>query len=173
MKKGKKGVDRGVGFRYKVAPLFYAKRRFGFWLTMRTYTAKPAEVERKWYLIDAQDKVLGRLASRIANILRGKEKPTFTPHVDTGDFVIVVNAEKVKLTGKKAERKSYKSYTGYPGGYTETPVKEVLKRHPERVIEYAVKGMLPKNKLGRALFKKLKVYAGPDHKHQAQKPVKL
>ena len=140
---------------------------------MRTFSAKPAEVEHKWYVIDAEDKVLGRMATRIANILRGKNKPIFTPHIDTGDFVIVVNAEKVKLTGKKAEKKTYARYTGYPGGYIETPLKEVMKRHPNRIIEHAVKGMLPKNKLGRAVFRKLKVYAGPEHKHEAQKPEKL
>ena len=140
---------------------------------MRTYSAKPAEVKRKWYLVDAENRVLGRMASRIANILRGKDKPTFTPHVDTGDFIIVVNAEKVKLTGKKAENKTYTRYTGYPGGYIVTPLKQVMKRHPERVVETAVRGMLPKNKLGRAVYKKLKVYAGPNHPHEAQNPEKL
>ena len=140
---------------------------------MRTYSAKAPEIERKWYLVDAEGQVLGRMATGIANILRGKTKPTFTPHVDTGDFVIVVNAEKVKLTGKKAEKKTYARYTGYPSGYIVTPFKEVMKRHPERVIETAVRGMLPKTKLGRAVYKKLKVYAGPDHPHAAQQPEKL
>ncbi len=140
---------------------------------MRTYSAKASEIKRKWYLVDAEGQVLGRMSTGIANILRGKTKPTFTPHVDTGDFVIVVNAEKVKLTGKKAEKKTYARYTGYPGGHIVTPFKEVMKRHPERVIETAVRGMLPKTKLGRAVYKKLKVYAGPKHRHAAQQPEKV
>ena len=140
---------------------------------MRTYSAKASDIKRKWYLIDAEGRILGRMATAIANTLRGKTKPTFTPHVDTGDFVIVVNAGKVRLTGKKPENKTYSRYTGYPGGYIVTPISEVLKRHPERVVENAVRGMLPKNKLGRAIYKKLKVYAGPDHPHEAQQPEKL
>lgn len=140
---------------------------------MRTFSAKAADIERKWYLIDAEDQVLGRLSTRIANILRGKNKPIFTPHVDTGDFVIIVNAGKVRLTGKKLKNKTYSRYTGYPGGLIVTPIAQVLKRHPERVIEMAVKGMLPKNKLGRAVYKKLKVYKSPEHPHAAQKPEKL
>jgi large subunit ribosomal protein L13 len=140
---------------------------------MRTYSAKASDVERKWYVVDAEGQVLGRMATGIANVLRGKNKPTYTPHVDTGDFVIVVNAEKVKLTGKKAENKTYARYTGYPSGYIVTSFREVMKRHPERVIETAVRGMLPKTKLGRAVYKKLKVYVGPDHPHAAQQPEKL
>ena len=140
---------------------------------MRTYIAKPAEIERKWYLVDAEDQVLGRLSTKVANMLRGKLKPTFTPHVDTGDFVIIINADKVKLTGKKPDQKTYIRHTGYPGGQIETPIREVMKRHPERVIEMAVKGMLPKTKLGSALYRKLKVYKGPEHPHAAQKPEKV
>jgi len=140
---------------------------------MRTFTPKPADIQRKWYLIDAENQVLGRLASKIANLLRGKGKPIFSTHVDTGDFVIVVNAEKVKLTGNKAEDKVYNRYTGYPGGYITNSIKDVMKKHPERVLEHAVKGMLMKNTLGRAIFRKLKVYAGPNHPHEAQKPIKL
>jgi len=137
---------------------------------MKSYMAKANEVDRKWYVIDAEGKVLGRLASEVAKILRGKHKPTYTPYVDTGDYVIVINADKVKLTGKKLEKKEYIYHTGYPGGLKRIPYEELLKRKPEKVIELAVKGMLPKNRLGRKMFKKLKVYAGPEHKHQAQKP---
>lgn len=137
---------------------------------MKTTMAKANEVDRKWYVIDAEDKVLGRLATEVANILRGKNKPIYTPHVDTGDFVIVINAEKVKLTGNKWEDKIHASHTGYPGGRREVAYKEIREKHPERVIEYAVKGMLPKSRLGRSMFGKLKVYAGPDHPHAAQKP---
>ncbi len=138
-----------------------------------TYFAKPGEVERKWYLVDAEGKTLGRLCSEIAKILRGKHKPQFTPHVDTGDFVIVVNAEKVKLTGKKLDKKVYYRHSGYPGGIKSINAKRLLEKFPERVIEYAVWGMLPKNSLGRRQFKKLKVYRGPNHPHEAQKPEKL
>ena len=137
---------------------------------MKTTMAKANEVDRKWYVIDAEDKVLGRLATEVANILRGKNKPIYTPHVDTGDFVIVINAEKVKLTGNKWDDKIHASHTGYPGGRREVVYKEIREKHPERVIEYAVKGMLPKSRLGRSMFGKLKVYAGPDHPHEAQKP---
>ena len=137
---------------------------------MKTYSAKPLEVERKWYLIDAEGEVLGRLATRIANILRGKNKPQFTPHVDTGDYVIIVNADKIKVTGKKLEQKIYYNHSDYVGGMRETTLKEMLAKKPERVIELAVKGMLPKGPLGREMYKKLFVYAGPDHKHAAQKP---
>ncbi|MEJ8786485.1 50S ribosomal protein L13 [Peptoniphilus sp. EMRHCC_23] len=137
---------------------------------MKTTMAKANEVDRKWYVIDAEDKVLGRLATEVANILRGKNKPIYTPHVDTGDFVIVINAEKVKLTGNKWEDKIHASHTGYPGGRREVAYKEIREKHPERVIEYAVKGMLPKSRLGRSMFGKLKVYAGPNHPHEAQKP---
>ncbi len=135
---------------------------------MKTYV--PKNVESKWYVVDAEGKTLGRLAAKIAHILRGKHKPDFTPNMATGDFVIVINAEKVRLTGKKLEDKIYTRYSGYQGGLKRIPAGEMLKRHPERVIEHAVKGMLPKNRLGRKLFKRLKVYAGPNHPHQAQKP---
>lgn len=137
---------------------------------MKTTMAKANEVDRKWYVIDAEDKVLGRLATEVANILRGKNKPIYTPHVDTGDFVIVINAEKVKLTGNKWDDKIHASHTGYPGGRREVVYKEIREKHPERVIEYAVKGMLPKSRLGRSMFGKLRVYAGPNHPHEAQKP---
>lgn len=137
---------------------------------MKTYHAKPGEVEREWLLVDATDMVLGRLASEIAQILKGKRKPVYTPHVDTGDFVVVINAEKVRLTGNKANAKNYYSHSGYPGGLKEVSFQRMLAKHPERIIEKAVKGMLPKNTLGRAMGRKLKVYAGPEHPHQAQKP---
>ena len=137
---------------------------------MKTYHAKPGEVEREWLVIDATDMVLGRLATQVAQILRGKTKPQYTPHVDTGDFVIVVNAEKIRLTGNKAQTKVYYSHSGYIGGLKEVSFARMLEKHPERVIEKAVKGMLPKNTLGRAMGKKLKVYAGPKHPHAAQKP---
>jgi len=133
--------------------------------------AKKGEIVPKWYLFDAEGQVLGRMATKITNLLRGKEKVFFTPHVDTGDFVIVINAEKVKLTGKKDEQKIYTRYTGYPGGLRVEPVARARTRHPARIIEYAVAGMMPKNRLGRALLKKLKVYAGPNHPHAAQMPV--
>ncbi len=138
---------------------------------MKTYMAKKGQTEQKWYLIDADGQVLGRMASRIADILRGKGKAVFTPHVDTGDFVIVVNAEKVKLTGKKEEQKIYTRYTGYPGGLRVEPLKRMRVRTPERVIEYAVAGMIPKSRLGRVVLKKLKIYTGPLHPHAAQNPV--
>lgn len=137
---------------------------------MKTFTASSAAIDRKWYVVDATDMTLGRLASEVAKILRGKHKPVFTPHLDTGDYVIVVNAEKIKVTGKKLDQKIYKHYSGYIGGLKETTLKEKLNRKPEEVIELAVKGMLPKGPLGRAMFGKLHVYAGPDHKQQAQKP---
>lgn len=138
---------------------------------MKTYSAKPLEVERKWYLIDAEGEVLGRLATKIANILRGKNKPEYTPHVDTGDFVIVINAEKVVLTGKKETDKIYYHHTGFPGGLKSASVKEVREKAPEKLIENAVKGMLPHNTLGDEQFQKLKVYAGSKHPHAAQKPI--
>ncbi|MCK4423997.1 MAG: 50S ribosomal protein L13 [Candidatus Omnitrophica bacterium] len=137
---------------------------------MKTYVAKPKEIETKWHLIDARDKVLGRLASRIAVMLRGKDKAEFTPHVNTGDGVVVINAEKIKVTGRKMDQKIYKSFSGYPGGLKETLMKDVLKRKPEYIITHAVKGMLPKNKLADQLLKKLKVYAGPEHPHKSQNP---
>ena len=141
--------------------------------TVKTYSAKPGEVERKWYLIDAEGVILGRLASKCATILRGKDKPQYTPHVDTGDFVVVVNAEKIRVTGGKELKKEYFRHSGYPGGLKSETLQEALEKHPERVIEHAVKGMLPKTTLGRAQGLKLKVYAGPDHPHAAQQPEKI
>ncbi len=138
---------------------------------MRTYSPKPGDVERQWYVIDAADVVLGRLASQAAILLRGKHKPVYAPHVDTGDFVIIVNADKVALTGNKREQKMAYRHSGYPGGLRSVSYRELLEKNPQRAIEKAVKGMLPKNSLGRQMLKKLKVYAGPEHPHQAQKPV--
>ena len=140
---------------------------------MKTFMASPATIDRKWYVVDAEGKTLGRLASEVAKVLRGKNKAIFTPHIDTGDYVIVVNAEKIKVTGKKLEQKVYYRHSDYVGGMKETTLKEMLNKHPERVIEYAVKGMLPKGPLGRQMYTKLFVYAGPDHKHTAQKPEAL
>jgi large subunit ribosomal protein L13 len=137
---------------------------------MTTKSAKPAEVRRVWHLVDAEGKTLGRLATEVARRLRGKHKPQYTPHVDTGDYIVVVNAEKVRVTGNKAHNKMYHSHTGYVGHLRSTRFSDMLARHPERVLEIAVKGMLPHNPLGRAMFKKLKVYAGPEHRHQAQQP---
>lgn len=136
----------------------------------KTYVLKAKDVQRDWLIVDAADQNLGRLATRIATLLRGKHKPTFTPGLDTGDFVIVVNAEKVTVTGGKLVEKEYYDYSGYPGGLRITPLKDQLAKHPERVITHAVKGMLPHNRLGRQLIKKLKVYAGPEHPHKAQQP---
>jgi large subunit ribosomal protein L13 len=138
-------------------------------LSTRTYSPKPGEVTRRWYVIDADDAVLGRLASQAATLLRGKHKPQYAPHVDTGDFVVIVNAEKVALSGAKRDEYRYR-HSGYPGGLSKRTVGELLETKPERVVELAVKGMLPKNTLGRKQLKKLKVYAGPQHPHQAQKP---
>lgn len=135
-----------------------------------TYMAKPEQVERRWYVIDAEGVPLGRLATRVANVLRGKHKPEYTPHVDTGDFVIVVNAQKVALTGDKLDKKIYYRHTGYPGGLKAFTARQLLQRDPARVIKRAVWGMLPKGPLGRRQFRKLRVYAGPEHPHQAQKP---
>lgn len=140
---------------------------------MKSFIAKPHEVERKWYVVDAEGKTLGRVASQVATVLRGKNKPTFTPHVDCGDYVIVINAEKVEVTGKKRKEKVYKHHTGYPGGLRETTFDKLIAKKPEEVIRHAVKGMMPKGKLGRQMYKKLKVYAGPEHDHAAQKPEKL
>jgi len=137
---------------------------------MKTVFAKPGEVKRGWWLVDAEGQVLGRLATRIAKILMGKHKPIYTPHVDTGDFVVVVNAEKVVLTGKKWEQKNYYRHSGYPGGLKVQTARQVRETHPERLIQLAVRRMLPKNKLGRRMLKRLKVYAGPTHPHEAQKP---
>ncbi len=139
----------------------------------KTYMAKPGEIEKKWYLVDASGKVLGRLASQIAMILMGKHRPTYTPHVDTGDYVVVVNAEKVVLTGRKLDQKNYYRHSGYPGGLKVVTARQLLQKHPEKLIYLAVKRMLPKNKLGRKMLKKLKVYAGSEHPHQAQKPEPL
>lgn len=140
---------------------------------MKTYYAKPSDVQREWLLVDATDMTLGRLASAVAQILRGKNKPTYTPHVDTGDFVVIVNCEKIKVTGAKATDKVYYRYTNYPGGLKSETFQEAMAKHPERVIEHAVKGMLPKGTLGRKMAKKLKVYVGPEHPHQAQNPRKI
>ena len=137
---------------------------------MKTFMASPATTTRKWYVVDATDMTLGRMATEIASVLRGKHKPTFTPHADVGDYVIVVNAEKIKLTGKKMDQKTYFRHSEYVGSWRNIPVKEVLEKHPERVVEHAVKGMLPKGPLGRQMYKKLFVYAGPEHKQAAQKP---
>ena len=137
---------------------------------MKTFMASPATIDRKWYVVDAEGMTLGRLASEVAKVLRGKNKAIFTPHIDTGDYVIVVNAEKIKVTGKKLEQKIYYNHSDYVGGMKETTLKEMLAKHPERVIEYAVKGMLPKGPLGRQMFTKLHVYAGAEHAHAAQKP---
>ncbi len=140
---------------------------------MKTFSAKPSEVKRDWYLVDASGKTLGRLASEIARRLRGKHKPIYTPHVDTGDYIVVINAEKVRVSGNKASAKTYYRHTGYPGGIKSITFEKLIERAPERVIETAVKGMLPKNPLGRAMFRKLKVYAGAEHRHAAQQPQPL
>ena len=137
---------------------------------MKTFMASTANVDRKWYVVDADGMTLGRLASEVAKVLRGKNKPIFTPHIDTGDYVIVINAEKIKVSGKKLDQKVYYHHSDYVGGMKETTLKEMLNKKPEKVIELAVKGMLPKGPLGRQMFTKLHVYAGPDHKHEAQKP---
>jgi len=140
---------------------------------IKTFIAKKEDIQRDWYVIDATDKVLGRMATRIAMILQGKTKPIYTPHVDTGDFVVVTNAEKIKLTGNKINEKVYYTHSGYPGGFKEIPIKKWMEKHPDRIVNLAVKRMLPKTKLGSAMLKKLKVYAGPDHSHEAQQPKTL
>lgn len=140
---------------------------------MVTYSAKPGEVKREWLLVDAEDQVLGRLATRVADLLRGKHKARFTPHVDAGDFVVVVNAEKIKLTGQKLDQKKYHRHSGYPGGIKTRTARELLAKKPEDMIKLAVKGMLPKNRLNRRILTKLKIYAGPEHPHAAQQPKKL
>ena len=140
---------------------------------MKTYTAKPREIEQTWYLLDAEGKTLGRLATQIADLLRGKGKPQYTPHIDTGDFVVVVNAERIHVTGNKLEQKLYYRHSGYPGGLRSRTLADQLARRPEEVIRKAVKGMLPKNKLAARQIVKLKVYAGPDHPHEAQNPVAI
>ena len=140
---------------------------------MKSFIAKPEEVERKWYVVDAEGKTLGRLASQVAAILRGKNKPTFTPHVDCGDYVIVINADKVKVTGKKMTDKLYVTVSGYPGGKKEIPLEKLQAKKPEEIVRHAIKGMMPDGKLVRMMYKKLKVYAGPEHNHEAQKPEML
>lgn len=137
---------------------------------MKTYSVKAGEIERRWFVVDAEGKILGRLASDIARVLRGKHKPIYSPHLDTGDYVVVVNADKVRVTGKKEEQKTYFRHSGYMGGGKHIPYRRMKARHPERIIELAVKGMLPKNTLGRNMHKKLKVYAGPEHPHEGQRP---
>ncbi len=140
---------------------------------MKSFMAKKDQVEQKWLLVDAEGAILGRMAAKIAPMLMGKNKPTYTPHVDTGDYVVVVNAEKIRVTGKKADTKEYDYYTHHPGGHKYVSFADMMKRKPERVIELAVKRMLPKNRLGRKMFKKLKVYRGSEHEHQAQRPEKI
>ena len=140
---------------------------------MKTYTAKPGEIERQWFLVDAEGKTLGRLATQIADTLRGKGKPQYTPHVDTGDFVVVVNAEKIQVTGNKLDQKRYYRHSGYPGGLRNRTLREQLERRPTEVLRVAVKGMLPKNRLARQQITKLKIYAGPEHPHEAQNPKPL
>ena len=140
---------------------------------MKTFSAKPQDIERKWFVVDAQGQTLGRLATRIATILRGKHKPIYTPHMDCGDYVIVVNADKIHVTGQKLEQKTYYRHSGYPGGLRQVSLRRQLQVHPDRVIEAAVRGMLPHNRLGRKMFKKLKIYAGPTHPHEAQQPTAL
>lgn len=140
---------------------------------MRTFTEKKETIEREWFVVDAEGQTLGRLASRIAPILRGKHKPTYTPHLDCGDFVVVINAEKVRVTGRKLDQKLYHRHSGYPGGLKSITLRNQLDKYPERVLQSAIRGMLPKNKLGRKMFKKLKVYAGDEHPHQAQQPKSL
>lgn len=139
-------------------------------MTVRTFSPKPGDIQRDWFVIDATDVVLGRLATHAATLLRGKHKPTYAPHMDTGDFVVIVNAEKVAVTGTKRDDKFVYRHSGYPGGIKRRTVGEMIEKHPDRLVEKAIKGMLPKNRLGRAMAKKLKVYAGPDHPHAAQKP---
>ena len=137
---------------------------------MKTYTVKPGDIERQWYLVDAEGQTLGRLASRISTILKGKHKPIYSPHVDVGDYVVIINADKVHVTGRKMLQKIYHHHSGYPGGLKSINLRDLMQRHPTRAVEFAVKGMLPKNRLGRRMFKKLKVYAGSEHPHQAQVP---
>jgi large subunit ribosomal protein L13 len=140
---------------------------------MRSYMARPLEVERRWYVVDAEGQTLGRLATEIARVLRGKNKPQYTPHVDTGDFVVVVNAEKVVVTGKKAEQKVYRRHSGYPGGLKETSYEQMMERRPTEILRKAVKGMMPDTRLARQQLRKLKIYAGPEHPHAAQNPQRL
>ncbi len=140
---------------------------------MKTYATKASDIVRKWYVVDAQDKTLGRLASQVARVLMGKHKPIFSPNMDTGDFVVIVNAEKIRVTGRKLTDKMYYHHSGYPGGIKSASLEQMLERHPDRVLRLAIKNMLPHNKLGRNMIRKLKVYAGPEHPHEAQQPEKL
>lgn len=140
---------------------------------MKTFSPKQSDIKRKWYLVDANNQVLGRLASQVAHILRGKHKTIFAPHVDAGDHVVIINADKIRVTGKKASQKRYTHYTGYPGGLRETSFESLLARHPERILEHAIRGMLPHNRLGRQMIKKLKVYRGEAHPHTSQNPEEL
>lgn len=142
-------------------------------MSFRSFTPRPGDADERWWVVDAEDQILGRLATRVAVKLRGKDKPVYSPHADTGDYVIVVNAGKIQVTGRKLTDKLYYRHSGYPGGLRVTPLKDMLAKHPERVIEFAIRGMLPKNALGRKLFRKLRVYAGPDHPHAAQQPQPL
>lgn len=155
-----------------IPPLFSSRFTLGT-ESMKTFSAKPETVKRDWYVIDAENKVLGRLATEIARRLRGKHKPEYTPHVDTGDYIVVINADKVAVTGNKESDKTYYHHTGYPGGIKSVTLDKQRSQAPERIIEAAVRGMLPKNRLGRAMFRKLKVYAGAEHKHTAQQPKQL
>lgn len=139
-------------------------------MKMKTYSQKASEIQRDWYVVDATDQTLGRFSTQIASLLRGKHKPTFTPSMDGGDFVVVINCEKIRIAGRKADQKIYYRHTGYPGGLKETPYKMMLAKHPDRILRLAVKGMLPKNRIGRRLLVKLRIYAGPDHPHAAQQP---
>ena len=140
-------------------------------MTMKTFALKKENVDRQWFVIDASDKILGRVATKIADRIRGKDKPTFTPHTDGGDYVVVINAEKIKVTGEKFNDKKYYTHSLYPGGLKTKTFREMNEKHPERIIEEAVKGMLPKNKLGKSMIKKLKVFSGPDHEHESQQPI--
>jgi large subunit ribosomal protein L13 len=140
---------------------------------MKTFSAKPEEVRREWYLVDATGKTLGRLSTEIARRLRGKHKPEYTPHVDTGDYIVVVNAEKIRVTGNKLKDKMYYRYTGYIGNLKSMPLEKLMEQHPERALQYAVKGMMPRNPLGRKMLSKLRVFAGPEHNHEAQQPIPL
>jgi len=142
-------------------------------MSAKTYVPKESEIERKWYIVDAENAILGRLSSEVATILRGKHKPQFTPHLDAGDYVIVINAEKVRVTGAKDTQKMYYRHSRYPGGLRSMNFKQLIERHPERAIEYAVRGMMPKNALGRRMMRKLRIYTGPDHPHKAQQPIEL
>ena len=142
-------------------------------MKFKTFSPTPADIKREWWVVDAQGQTLGRIAARIAEILRGKHKPTFAPHMDMGDFVVVINADKIHVTGRRLDQKMYYRHSGYPGGLKQMSLRDMLQRHPERALQFAVKGMLPKNRLGRAMFKKLKVYAGDSHPHEAQNPQPL